>query len=108
FGFTSITDCETHLSPSGNYLWDQSGIYTDTISNTAGCDSILTIDLTINPETNSAHNIVSCFSYTPPSENAVWQETGEYIDIIPNTMGCDSIMTYNVIIKDINYSMIQN
>src|SRR5690606_27627492 len=66
FGFTSITDCETHLSPSGNHLWDQSGIYTDTISNTAGCDSILTIDLTINPETNSAHNIVSCFSYTPP------------------------------------------
>src|SRR5690606_29974932 len=40
--------------------------------------------------------------------NAVWQETGEYIDVIPNAMGCDSIMTFNVIIKDINYSMIQN
>lgn len=108
FGFSSITDCETYFSPSGNYSWNQSGIYTDTISNAAGCDSILTIDLTINPESSSAHNVVSCFSYTPPSENAVWLETGEYVDVIPNTAGCDSIMTFNVLIKNINYSLIQN
>src|SRR5690606_35581255 len=35
-----------YTSPSG-LLWTKSDIYMDTIPNLAGCDSILTIDLTI-------------------------------------------------------------
>lgn len=40
----SETVCETYTSPSGNYTW--------TTSNTAGCDSVITIDLTINTVTH--------------------------------------------------------
>ncbi|MCF6352989.1 MAG: T9SS type A sorting domain-containing protein, partial [Cyclobacteriaceae bacterium] len=39
----------SYTSPSGNYTWAMSGNYMDTIPNTAGCDSLLTINLTINP-----------------------------------------------------------
>jgi hypothetical protein len=43
----SVNTCDsTYTSPSGNYLWSQSGTYMDTIPNTAGCDSIITIYLT--------------------------------------------------------------
>lgn len=42
------TVCKSYTSPSGNYTWNTSGVYNDTITNLAGCDSIITISLTIN------------------------------------------------------------
>ncbi len=47
FNTLDIYACDSYLSPSGNYLWDNSGIYYDTIPNISGCDSIITINLTI-------------------------------------------------------------
>ncbi len=48
--FASINPivCKTYTSPSGNYTWTTSGVYYDTIPNMIGCDSIITINLTIN------------------------------------------------------------
>jgi hypothetical protein len=60
---TTISDtaCSTYTSPSGNYTWSVSGTYTDTILNNAGCDSIITIQLTILPPP------VVLVSYTGPT-----------------------------------------
>ena len=46
---SSITEvaCDSHTAPDGQ-LYNSTGIYTATIPNTQGCDSIITIDLTIN------------------------------------------------------------
>lgn len=43
-----IVQCKSLVSPSGLYTYTFSGVYLDTISNAAGCDSIITINLTIN------------------------------------------------------------
>jgi hypothetical protein len=40
--------CDAYTSPSGDSTWTQSGVYMDTIQNVEGCDSIITIDLTVN------------------------------------------------------------
>jgi hypothetical protein len=40
--------CESMFSPDGLEVWTTSGIYTDTLVNMAGCDSVLLIDLTID------------------------------------------------------------
>ena len=40
--------CNAYSSPSGDYTWTQSGTYTDTIPNAEGCDSVMTIDLTVH------------------------------------------------------------
>ena len=40
--------CDSYISPSGNYTWMVSGAFMDTIPNTLGCDSIITVNLTIN------------------------------------------------------------
>lgn len=42
-----IEACDSLISPSGNYVWTVSDIYMDTIPNIAGCDSIMTIHLTV-------------------------------------------------------------
>lgn len=43
----SHTACKSYISPSGK-LFDSTGIYIDTIASTFGCDSIITINLTVN------------------------------------------------------------
>lgn len=44
----TTTACDSYTSPSGNYIWTSSNTYMDTIPNAENCDSIITIDLTIN------------------------------------------------------------
>ncbi len=46
--FINPVVCFRYTSPSGLHTWSASGSYVDTITNTAGCDSVITINLTIN------------------------------------------------------------
>ena len=48
--------CDSLVSPSGNYTWTASSTYMDTISNAAGCDSVITVNLTINTVNVSVTN----------------------------------------------------
>lgn len=43
----SQTACQEYVSPSGNHVWNNSGIYSDTIFYGSDCFSALTIDLDI-------------------------------------------------------------
>ncbi|MEM6345836.1 MAG: PCMD domain-containing protein [Bacteroidota bacterium] len=43
----TVTACQEYLSPSSNYLWTSTGTYADTVVNNVGCDSIISVDLTI-------------------------------------------------------------
>ncbi len=89
--------CVSYTSPSGNYAWTSTGTYMDTIPNAASCDSIITINLTIN-NTTSTISPTACVFYTSPSGNYTWSTNGTYMDTIPNTAGCDSIITINLTI----------
>jgi hypothetical protein len=44
----NATSCGSYTSPSGSYAWTASGTYTDTIPNAVGCDSVITVNLTVN------------------------------------------------------------
>ncbi len=47
-GYTTAVACGKYISPSGK-IFSKSGLYKDVIPNYLGCDSIITIDLTIKP-----------------------------------------------------------
>ena len=93
---SSITEtaCASYTTPSGDETYTASGIYEDTIPNAAGCDSIITIDLTIN---SSASSIVeqSCGTYTAP-DGMMYATSGMYTAIVPNAAGCDSTITIDL------------
>ena len=56
----SVTSCQFYITPSGNALYTESGIYEDNIPNAEGCgDSIITINLTIIP-------VETAVSWEPP------------------------------------------
>ena len=55
--YTSYTEidvdaCFEYTSPSGNNTWYTSGTYEDVVSGADGCDSVLTINLTIDTVNN--------------------------------------------------------
>jgi hypothetical protein len=91
--------CSEYISPSGNYTWTTSGTYLDTIPNAVGCDSVITVNLTINQPTSATISPVACIDYTSPSGNDVWTVSGTYMDTIPNAVGCDSVITVELTIN---------
>src|SRR5690606_15178812 len=86
----TLTACDSYSWMGSTYT--ASGIYTDTIPNAAGCDSLISLNLTINNSTASADTVVSCNSYNSPSGKYVWTVSGNYIDTIPSSISCDSII----------------
>lgn len=73
--------------------------YTDTYTlvNASGCDSIITLDLTLN-STYSTDSIVACDSYTWINGNTYNTSDSTARDTLVNAVGCDSIITLNITI----------
>jgi len=97
----TLNACNSYTSPSNNYTWTTSGTYQDTLTNASGCDSVLTINLTINNSSSNSINVSACNSYTSPSNNYTWTTSGTYQDTLTNANGCDSVITINLTINTI-------
>ena len=91
--------CDSLISPSGRYVWTSSGVYRDTIPNHVNCDSIITTNLTVYKSTTHVLNENVCDSLVSPSGQYVWVSSGIYMDTIPNSVNCDSIITVDLTIK---------
>ena len=98
----NITACDSYLSINGMFIYTQSGTYTETILNSAGCDSVVTTNLTIVHSTDSTLMVTTCDEYTSPSGNSTWNTSGTYSDVIANNAGCDSNLT--IVLSIINSS----
>lgn len=98
-GTLNVSSCDDYVSPSGNYVWNTSGTYTDTIANTAGCDSIMTVNLIIVPPLSDTISPVACGTYISPSGNNIWTMSGTYFDTLQNSVGCDSFLTINLTVN---------
>lgn len=93
----NIFTCDSsYQSPSGSHFWNTSGMYTDTIPNVQGCDSILSINLNVGQDSYDTVNVYGCPNYLSPSGNHMWSTNGTYLDTIPNSSGCDSLITINL------------
>lgn len=90
--------CTMLLSPSSKYIWDSTGTYTDTLTNSLGCDSIVFFHVKLLQSKSELDSTV-CISLTSFSGKYLWDTTGTYFDTIPNAFGCDSIIKLNLTIK---------
>jgi hypothetical protein len=99
--------CDNYISPSGRYIWTSSGIYEDTI-HTGGCDSIITIDLTINKSKAVPISQTSCGSYISPSGKYTWITSGTYTDTMTCISGCDSVIIIDLTVVSLDTSVTQS
>jgi hypothetical protein len=90
-------ECEAYTTPSGKAIYTTSGNYMDTIPNHLGCDSVITINLTINNTFHSFSTVV-CDSLISPSGKVLYN-SGIYEDTIMNAAGCDSLMVINLTVN---------
>jgi hypothetical protein len=88
--------CALLVSPSGKYTWTTSGTYKDTIRNVYGCDSIMSVAVTISLNSSSTISMDACKAIRSPSGKYTWNTAGTYRDTIKNKKGCDSFMTLNI------------
>lgn len=94
----SILACNSYPAPSGNEIYTKSGIYRDTIPNSEGCDSVITINLSLGEPSSSLDSVQACNTYTWQGQNIT--ASGIYHDTISNLYGCDSLMTLDLTIKN--------
>jgi hypothetical protein len=94
----SAMGCTSYLWSVNGNTYTSSGVYNATMPNHAGCDSVITLNLTIHPSTASTINASDCEMYTSPSGNYTFTSSGTYLDTIPNSDGCDSIITIHLTI----------
>jgi hypothetical protein len=87
----------------GPYGWvsqqyNQSGTYTQVFQNQYGCDSTVTLDLTVYPFIPTTEVFVSaCESYSFNSQT--YTESGQYTHTLISTQyGCDSVVVLNLTI----------
>lgn len=102
----SMTSCDSLISPSKRHVWRSSGTYLDTILNESGCDSLLTVNVTILKSTNGYIKTASCYEYTSPSGLRIWSSSGRYLDTITNSVMCDSIISVDLLIRGNSYGTI--
>ena len=106
--FSTLNDTAgcSYTSPSGTYSWDSSGTYRDTLVNAAGCDSVITINLTLLGTTTGSSIIdTACNSYLSPGGSQVWTISGLYADTLLSSAGCDSIVTVDLTINTVDVTV---
>ncbi|MGB0391579.1 MAG: T9SS type A sorting domain-containing protein [Salibacteraceae bacterium] len=102
----SAVGCGSYTSPSNTKTWRNSGVYSDTLINASGCDSILKINLVINNSYTTPLSVNSCNSYLSPSGKFTWTISGNYKDTLTSLTGCDSILVISLQINSPSSSLI--
>ena len=94
------------ITACGSYTWIDGTTYTSS-TNTAttiltasnGCDSVVTLDLTINTPTSGTDVITACGSYTWIDGTTYTSSTNTATTILTASNGCDSIVTLDLTIN---------
>ena len=97
----SLSECDdgSYLLPDGN-LPTSSGVFDFELQTFLGCDSSVTIDLTLNPAYNINYTDETCagVGYTLPDGSNV-DASGSYTTNLISTLGCDSIITIALVVN---------
>ena len=92
----TATACDEYIWNGTTYT--ETGIYIDTIPSQAGCDSIVTLHLTINKSEYVEEIVTACESYEWHGE--VYTESGDYDYYTTTDQGCERWEVLHIIINN--------
>src|SRR6185295_18600601 len=98
---TSILICGDQLPYSwNNQSYNAAGTYSVTLQSSAGCDSVATLNLTVNPVVTSTTNQTICSNQLPYNWNGQsYNAAGTYTVTLQSAAGCDSVATLNLTVN---------
>ena len=106
----SVTDvvmaCNSYTWIDGVTYTSSNNTATDTLISAAGCDSVITLDLTISPSYSVTDVVMACDSYTWIDGITYTSSNNTATDTLISTSGCDSVITLDLTITSLNASVI--
>ncbi len=82
-----------------NLQLTQSGTYRDTLTNAVGCDSVITLNLTVRNKIENVLNASICSGQSYTFKGQQLTQAGQYFDTLQSALGCDSFVTLNLAVN---------
>jgi hypothetical protein len=95
----AITECDTYDWIDGNTYTSSNNIATHTLTNAAGCDSVVALNLTINNSNTGEDTVTECDTYDWIDGNTYTSSNNTATHTLTNAAGCDSVVTLNLTIN---------
>ena len=101
--YTDVQDeCDTYTWINGETYTASNNTATHTITNLAGCDSVITLDLTIRTSTAYTDVQVACDEYTWIDDVNYTASNNTATFLTTNAAGCDSVITLDLTVNHSN------
>jgi hypothetical protein len=101
-GVDVITACDSYTWIDGVTYTASNNTATYTLTNAMGCDSVVTLNLTVNNSTTGTDVVTACDSYTWIDGVTYTASNNTATYTLTNAMGCDSVVTLNL---TVNYAV---
>ncbi|MEY3051227.1 MAG: hypothetical protein RLY31_1012, partial [Bacteroidota bacterium] len=88
---TSICQGESYSFNGNSY--SVAGTYVDTLTAANGCDSVVTLQLTVQPNVTASETASICQGESFSFNGNSYSVAGTYVDTLTATNGCDSVFT---------------
>ena len=95
----SAAICEGTTYTENGFNVSEAGTYTQNLQTIDGCDSIVTLTLSVNPVANTTLSVTICNGTTYTENGFNVSEAGTYTQNLQTVNGCDSIVTLNLTIN---------
>lgn len=105
-GTDQITTCNSYTWINGVTYTTSNNTATDTLVSSNGCDSIVTLDLTINPSRAATETVTACKSFTWIDGVTYTSSNNTATDTLTSSMGCDSVVSLDLTINTVDTSLV--
>jgi hypothetical protein len=95
----AASSCVSYTWAQNGMSYTSSGNYNDTIANVAGCDSIITLNLTILDASTGSQTMTVCAGGSVTVGTITHTTTGVFTDVLTAANGCDSTVTTNLTVS---------
>ncbi len=89
--------CEGDCREYNGTVYCETGSFQEIITYDNGCDSVIVIDLEVLPTPRTSLNVWICNDVEYPVGSSFYNSTGSYVDSIPTALGCDSVVSLELL-----------
>jgi hypothetical protein len=99
-----------NVEACNSYTWhgqtyNATGVYSDTVQNPDGCDSLFVLQLTVNYDVTNDTMATACNEYTWNGQT--YTASGHYEQTLQTITGCDSIVSLDLTVNHAQQLVLQ-